>query len=204
MTKVTKKPAKDKPQKPYPDFPLFPHATGPCGQGRRPFEGHDPAGHQLRVRAGRLWQSAGQGHGLEGGLGRLSATEDRRSEALSAVARDDRGSGGVDRKAAEAARSGGRWHGVPDEVRAALGERFVGQSDQQEFAKILKPLKVKRGRKQEAVYRKGLGLYTLRHTFQTIGDGARDPIAMREPSWGARRPAMICRPFTARVSMTVG
>ena len=48
-----------------------------------------------------------------------------------------------------------------------------------EFAKILKPLKVKRGRKQEAVYHKGLGLYTLRHTFQTIGDGARDPIATR-------------------------
>jgi len=48
-----------------------------------------------------------------------------------------------------------------------------------EFAKILKPLKVKRGRKQEPVYRKGLGLYTLRHTFQTIGDGARDPIATR-------------------------
>jgi integrase len=49
-----------------------------------------------------------------------------------------------------------------------------------EFAKILKPLKVKRGRKQEAVYRKGMGLYTLRHTFQTIGDGARDPIATRD------------------------
>ena len=48
-----------------------------------------------------------------------------------------------------------------------------------EFAKILRPLKVKRGRKQEAVYRKGLGLYTLRHTFQTIGDAARDPIATR-------------------------
>jgi hypothetical protein len=39
--------------------------------------------------------------------------------------------------------------------------------------------KAKRGRKQEAVYRKGLGLYTLRRTFQTIGDAARDPIATR-------------------------
>ena len=48
-----------------------------------------------------------------------------------------------------------------------------------EMAKIAKPLKINRGREQEAVYRKGLGLYTLRHTFQTIGDAARDPIATR-------------------------
>ena len=63
------------------------------------------------------------------------------------------------------------------------GQRWAKESSDnpisKEFAKILRPLKVKRGRKQEAVYRKGLGLYTLRHTFQTIGDGARDPIATR-------------------------
>jgi integrase len=63
------------------------------------------------------------------------------------------------------------------------GQRWAKDSTDnpisKEFAKILHPLKVKRGRKQEAVYRKGLGLYTLRHTFQTIGDAARDPIATR-------------------------
>ncbi len=63
------------------------------------------------------------------------------------------------------------------------GQRWAKESSDnpisKEVAKILKPLKVKRGRKQEAVYRKGLGLYTLRHTFQTIGDAARDPIATR-------------------------
>ncbi len=63
------------------------------------------------------------------------------------------------------------------------GQRWAKDSKDnpisKEFAKILKPLKVNRGRKQEPVYRKGLGLYTLRHTFQTIGDGARDPVATR-------------------------
>jgi integrase len=63
------------------------------------------------------------------------------------------------------------------------GQRWAKESSDnpisKEVAKILRPLKVKRGRKQEAVYRKGLGLYTLRHTFQTIGDAARDPIATR-------------------------
>lgn len=63
------------------------------------------------------------------------------------------------------------------------GQRWAKESSDnpisKEIAKILRPLKVKRGRKQEAVYRKGLGLYTLRHTFQTIGDAARDPIATR-------------------------
>ena len=60
-----------------------------------------------------------------------------------------------------------------------MGQGLTDNPISKEFAKILKPLKVKRGRKQEAVYRKGLGLYSLRHTFQTIGDGARDPIATR-------------------------
>jgi integrase len=63
------------------------------------------------------------------------------------------------------------------------GQRWAKDSTDnpisKEFAKILKPLKVNRGRRQEPVYRKGLGLYTLRHTFQTTGDAARDPIATR-------------------------
>jgi integrase len=63
------------------------------------------------------------------------------------------------------------------------GQRWAKDSSDnpisKEFAKIIQPLKVKRGRKQEAVYRQGIGLYTLRHTFQTIGDAARDPIATR-------------------------
>jgi integrase len=63
------------------------------------------------------------------------------------------------------------------------GQRWAKDSTDnpisKEVAKILQPLKVKRGRKQVAVYRKGLGLYSLRHTFQTIGDAARDPIATR-------------------------
>jgi integrase len=63
------------------------------------------------------------------------------------------------------------------------GQRWAKESTDnpisKEFAKIIQGLKVKRGRRQEAVYRKGLGLYTLRHTFQTIGDAARDPIATR-------------------------
>jgi integrase len=48
-----------------------------------------------------------------------------------------------------------------------------------EFGKVVRDAKVKRGRKRQAVYRKGLGFYGLRHTFQTIGDAARDPIATR-------------------------
>ena len=48
-----------------------------------------------------------------------------------------------------------------------------------EFGKVIRSAKVKRGQKEQAVYRKGLGFYGLRHTFQTIGDAARDPIATR-------------------------
>ena len=63
------------------------------------------------------------------------------------------------------------------------GQRWAKESTDnpisKEFAKIIQDLKVKRGRKEVAVYRKGLGLYTMRHTFQTIGDAARDPIATR-------------------------
>jgi integrase len=39
-----------------------------------------------------------------------------------------------------------------------------------EFAKLV------RG---QGIWRPGLGFYALRHTFQTIGDGARDPVATR-------------------------
>ncbi len=48
-----------------------------------------------------------------------------------------------------------------------------------EFGKVVRSAKVKRGSKRETIYRKGLGFYGLRHTFQTIGDAARDPIATR-------------------------
>ena len=48
-----------------------------------------------------------------------------------------------------------------------------------EFGKVIRNTKVKRGKKEQAVYCKGLGFYGLRHTFQTIGDAARDPIATR-------------------------
>ncbi len=48
-----------------------------------------------------------------------------------------------------------------------------------EFGKVIRSAKVKRGEKEHVVYRKGLGFYGLRHTFQTIGDAARDPIATR-------------------------
>ncbi|MGA2034022.1 MAG: tyrosine-type recombinase/integrase [Thermoguttaceae bacterium] len=47
------------------------------------------------------------------------------------------------------------------------------------FGKLIRSTKVKRGREHQAIYRKGLGFYGLRHTFQTIGDAARDPIATR-------------------------
>jgi integrase len=63
------------------------------------------------------------------------------------------------------------------------GQRWAKDSNDspisKEFAKLIKTVKVKRGRKSESIQRKGLGLYALRHTFQTIGDGARDPIATR-------------------------
>ena len=39
-----------------------------------------------------------------------------------------------------------------------------------EMAKVLKALKI---------YRKGLGFYALRHTFQTIGEKSRDKDAVR-------------------------
>ena len=48
-----------------------------------------------------------------------------------------------------------------------------------EFAKLIKQVMVTRGTKPEPIQRKGVGFYALRHTFQTIGDGARDPIATR-------------------------
>ena len=48
-----------------------------------------------------------------------------------------------------------------------------------EFAKLIDTVKVKRGRKLQSIRRKGVGLYALRHTCQTIGDGACDPVATR-------------------------
>ena len=56
-----------------------------------------------------------------------------------------------------------------------------------EFAKLMdavdagraKEAKKKRRRAPEAIHRRGMGFYSFRHLFQTVGDGARDPIATR-------------------------
>ena len=60
-----------------------------------------------------------------------------------------------------------------------MGQGLDGQPHQQGVRQDPQAAEGQARTKQEAVYRKGLGLYTLRHTFQTIGDGARDPIATR-------------------------
>jgi integrase len=48
-----------------------------------------------------------------------------------------------------------------------------------EMAKLLQRTTVKRSEKEQSVYRPGLSFYALRHTFQTIGDEARDPVAVQ-------------------------
>lgn len=47
-----------------------------------------------------------------------------------------------------------------------------------EMTKLLRQAKVTRGGEERPVYRPGLSFYSLRHTLQTIGDGARDPLAV--------------------------
>ena len=48
-----------------------------------------------------------------------------------------------------------------------------------EFAKIVQKAHVKRGGSERQIHRRGLGFSAIRHTFQTIGDAACDPIATR-------------------------
>ncbi len=56
-----------------------------------------------------------------------------------------------------------------------------------EFAKLMdavdadraKEAKKKRRRAPDVIHRRGMGFYSFRHLFQTVGDGARDPIATR-------------------------
>jgi integrase len=56
-----------------------------------------------------------------------------------------------------------RGHRWPDD----RADNTVGK----EFGELLKKL---------GIHRPGVGFYALRHTFQTIGDGARDPVAVSQ------------------------
>jgi integrase len=64
------------------------------------------------------------------------------------------------------------------------GKTMLGKHDHwrvaTDFGKLLRNTKVKAGDGEKILYRPGLSFYTLRHVLQTIGDGARDPVALRE------------------------
>ena len=63
------------------------------------------------------------------------------------------------------------------------GKTMLGKHDHwrvaADFGKLLRRTKVRTGDGDKTIYRPGLSFYTLRHVFQTIGDGARDPVALR-------------------------
>ena len=47
------------------------------------------------------------------------------------------------------------------------------------FRKLTRATKLKREGRKRMIYRQGLTFYALRHTFQTVGDGSRDAVAVR-------------------------
>jgi integrase len=126
--------------------------------------------------------------GLNGGLGNTDAAELRLEEIAGEWLSKPRGKTGVDRRIPlwpETVEALAEWAKLRPAPRPGCESLVFLSGHGRKLIRVnesgrttdLTAAGFRRARKSAGVDRKGIGFYWLRHTFQTIGDGARDAVA---------------------------